>query len=119
MRILAFDSASNRTGWAALDNVGRGPVVDEAALYRALRDGRLDAAGLDVWYNYPADKASRSTTQPSDYPFHDLDNVVMSPHRGGYSTERIERRMAHLARLLNLAARGEPMPNRVDVWEGY
>jgi phosphoglycerate dehydrogenase-like enzyme len=104
-----------------LVNVGRGPIVDEGALYHALHEGRLYAAGLDVWYNYPDDRSSRSSTPPSAYPFHKLDNVVMSPHRAGMggSGEIELRRMAHLARLLNAGAAGEEMPNRVDLDAGY
>jgi phosphoglycerate dehydrogenase-like enzyme len=104
---------------AVLVNVGRGPIVDEAALYRALRDGRLYAAGLDVWYHYPQDTEARGHTPPSTYPFHELPNVVMSPHRAGGSTQTERLRAIHLARLLNAAARGEPMPNRVDLDAGY
>jgi phosphoglycerate dehydrogenase-like enzyme len=104
-----------------LVNVGRGAIVDEAALYHALRDGALYAAGLDVWYHYPADEAARSHTPPSAYSFHELENVVMSPHRagGGGSNQTEMQRLAHLAMLLNAAARGEEMPNRVDVQVGY
>lgn len=104
-----------------LVNVGRGPVVDQAALYQALTDGTLAAAGLDVWYNYPEDEESRANTQPADYPFGELDNVVMSPHRGGDGgTKDVEcLRMSALAALLNAAARGEPAPNRVDLEIGY
>jgi len=104
---------------ALLVNVGRGPIVDEAALYHALRDGTLHAAGLDVWYDYPADKAARSHTPPSAYPFHELDNVVMSPHRAAHFDDREMLRATHLAELLNAAARGQDMPNRVDVAAGY
>lgn len=104
---------------AVLVNIGRGPIVDEAALYRALRDGRLYAAGIDVWYNYPQDADARGHTAPSIYPFHELPNVVMSPHRAGGSTGTEALRVRHLARLLNAAARGEPMPNRVDLDAGY
>jgi phosphoglycerate dehydrogenase-like enzyme len=93
--------------------------VAEGALYHALSDGTLYAAGLDVWYNYPPDQAARAHTQPSAYPFHELDNVVMSPHRAGGSTETERLRMQHLAELLNAAARGESMPNRVDLEAGY
>ncbi|MFZ5916883.1 MAG: 2-hydroxyacid dehydrogenase [Chloroflexota bacterium] len=104
---------------AVLVNIGRGPIVDEAALYHALCEGRLHAAGLDVWYNYPADEAARAQTPPSAFPFHELENVVMSPHRGGQSHDTELLRAIELARLLNAAARGEPMPNRVDLQAGY
>ena len=104
---------------AVLVNIARGPVVEEAALYHALRERTILAAGLDVWYNYPADEAARAHTQPSAYPFHELDNVVMSPHRAGHSTATEALRLTHLAELLNAAARGEPLPNRVDLKAGY
>ncbi len=106
-------------GNAILVNVGRGLVVDQGALYHALKSGKLHSAGLDVWYNYPPDEASRANTPPADFPFHELDNVVMSPHRGGGAQEIESIRMAHLAELLNAAARGEPLPNRVDLKKGY
>lgn len=104
---------------AVLVNVGRGPVVDEAALYRALEEGKLHAAGLDVWYNYPEDVDARAHTPPANYPFHKLDNLVMSPHRAGSSDESERLRMTHLARLLTAAAQGELMPNRIDLAAGY
>ena len=102
-----------------LVNVGRGAIVDQEALYEALRTRRLRAAGLDVWYNYPPDAESRTDTPPGDYPFHELDNVVMSPHRGGSTEETAHLRMARLAQVLNALARGEEPPNRVDVAAGY
>jgi len=104
---------------ALLVNVGRGPIVDEAALYAALKSGTLGAAGLDVWYHYPPDEAPLATTFPSAYPLHELDNVVLSPHRGGMTNGGWARRLAQLAQMLNAAARGEPLPNRVDVTAGY
>ena len=104
---------------ALLVNIGRGPIVDEGALFRALQERRLYGAGLDVWYHYPADREARSQTAPASSPFGQLDNVVMSPHRGGQSdaTERL--RMEGLAALLNAAQQGRPMPNRVDLAAGY
>ncbi len=106
---------------AIVVNVGRGAVIDEAALYEALREGRLHSAGLDVWYQYPADEASRAHTPPSSYPFHELKNVVMSPHRagGGGAEESEQRRNMALAEMLNQVARGEPLPHRVNLAEGY
>ncbi|MFC2172662.1 NAD(P)-dependent oxidoreductase [Acidobacteriota bacterium] len=119
--LIGRDELSLLPREAVLVNIGRGPIVDEEALYRALENGTLHAAGLDVWYRYPKDESSRSRTPPSRFPFHELKNVVMSPHRGGsFGAEELERmRMEALAVLLNTAARGEPIPNRIDPQRGY
>lgn len=100
-------------------NVGRGATLDEEALYLALKAGRIRAAGLDVWWNYPKNEGERTTTPPSRFPFHELDNVVMSPHRGGWLSEAESNRNTALAALLNAAARGEPMTGKVDKTLGY
>lgn len=102
-----------------LVNVGRGRIVDQTALYRALTDGTLCAAGLDVWYSYPDSPEERSGTPPADHPFHELDNIVMSPHRGGGSRDTELLRMHHLAELLNALHNGSPSPNQVDISAGY
>lgn len=104
---------------AVLVNIGRGRIVDERALYEGLRAGRPHAAGLDVWYSYPPEEAARAAWPPSAYPFHELDNVIMSPHRGGAADETARLRMAALAEMLNEAAAGRPMENRVDLTAGY
>ncbi len=104
---------------ALLVNVGRAAVVDQAALYDALSNGNLGGAGIDVWYNYPSGPDERAATPPADYPFHDLDNVVMSPHRAGGGDTIEARRMAELAELLNALARGETDTQRVDLNAGY
>lgn len=102
---------------AVVVNVARGAVIDEAALFEALRDGRLHGAGLDVWYRYPRPDEER--TPPSAHPFEALDSVVMTPHRAG-STDATERlRMAALAEVLGAFARGADPPNRVDPGRGY
>ncbi len=108
-------------GDAVLVNVGRGAIVEQQALYEALRERRILAAGIDVWYNYPRDEASRTATPPADFSFHELDNIVMSPHRAGalYANENDVLRMEHLAASLNAAQRGDPIPNRVDLDRGY
>lgn len=80
---------------------------------------QIYAAGLDVWYAYPASSASPMQLAPATYPFHELENVVMSPHRAsnGIGSERL--RMKYLANLLNEAANGGEMPGRVNVQPGY
>ena len=103
---------------AVLVNVGRGPIVEEKALYDELASGRL-AAGLDVWYRYPEEEEARGDTAPATEPFHELDNVVLSPHRAGLCADTERLRAEALAEMLNGAARGEPMPHRVDLDRGY
>ncbi len=64
-------------------NVGRARLVDEDALFERLADGRLFAAGLDVWWRVPTTVETRAAWPPADRPFRKLDNVVMTPHVGG------------------------------------
>ncbi len=64
-------------------NVGRARLMDEDALFDRLNDGRLFAAGLDVWWRVPTTVETRGDWPPADRPFRDLDNVVMTPHVGG------------------------------------
>ena len=101
-----------------LVNVGRGEVVDEDALYDALRTRALFGAGLDVWWSYPEDEASRSATRPSRHPLHDLPTVVMSPHRANQVADWEHASFADVAATLRAAAEGRER-NRVDPRRGY
>lgn len=90
---------------AILVNTARGGIVDEAALALALRDGRLFAAGVDVFEREPV---------AADNPLLGLDNVVLSPHIGSASRET-RFAMASLAVDNAVAAvRGEPMLHCVN-----
>ena len=99
--------------------MGRARVVDEQALYTALETGALHSAGLDVWYQYPKDAASREDTAPSVYPFHTLNNVVLSPHRAGHGAASERLRGIHLANTLNALAAGIEPACRVCLEAGY
>jgi D-3-phosphoglycerate dehydrogenase len=79
--ISAARIASMRPG-AILVNVSRGPVVDDAALIAALRDGRLLGAALDVFSTQPL---------PADHPYLGLDNVIVTPHMAGITEESMMR----------------------------
>lgn len=87
-------------------NVGRAPVANEAALYEALRDRRIAGAGLDVWYQYPKPGEDRL---PSQLPFWDLENVIMTPHNGGLTPETMQARWVAIAENLRRLAAGEPL----------
>ncbi|MEQ9815329.1 MAG: 2-hydroxyacid dehydrogenase [Azospirillaceae bacterium] len=77
-----------------LVNIARGPVVDEAALYAALREGRLGGAVIDVWYRYP--EAEDPDQSPAHHPFGTLGNVVMTPHVSGWTEGTVARRWADI-----------------------
>jgi phosphoglycerate dehydrogenase-like enzyme len=62
---------------AYLVNTSRGPIIDEAALFRMLKEKRIAGAALDVYGTEPL---------PADHPFRKLDNVLLTPHIG-YVTE--------------------------------
>ena len=92
---------------AVLVNVGRGQICDEDALWTALKEKRIRGATLDVWYAYP--RHDDMTVAPSKYPFHELDNVWMTPHIAAWTTGMVDRRWSEIARNLDSLARGEPL----------
>lgn len=95
-----------------LINVARGRIVDEDALYEALRDGVIAGAAIDVWWNYPTEPGE--VALPSKHPFHELDNVLMAPHVSGRSRRTTRRRWEFIADQLERFARGEPLVNVVQ-----
>ena len=96
---------------AFLINVARGAICDEAALYTALRDHRIGGAALDTWWRYPS--PTEPEPRPSQYPFQDLPNVLMTPHCSPWTDATIERRALDIARNLDRCARGETLANIV------
>ncbi len=91
-------------------NVGRGPVVDEAALIAALREKRLAGAGLDVFEDEPL---------PADSPLWDMPNVIVSPHNSPSTPRQDERVAALFLENLRRYRAGEPLLNVVDKTAGY
>ena len=96
---------------AFLINIARGAVVDEDAIYAALRDHSIGGAALDVWWQYP--NAAEPERRPSRHPFHELPNVVMTPHCSGWTEGMVARRWGEVAGNINRFVRGEPLENVV------
>jgi phosphoglycerate dehydrogenase-like enzyme len=94
---------------AYLINIGRGPIVDETALYEALRDRRIAGAAIDVWYEYPPTGQGR----PGHLPFEELDNLVMTPHVAGWTEDTVLRRVEVMADNIRRVAAGEAPRNLV------
>ncbi|MDR7486867.1 MAG: phosphoglycerate dehydrogenase [Armatimonadota bacterium] len=89
---------------AYLINTARGGLVDEAALYEALRSGRLAGAGLDVADGEP----------PTDWRLAQLPQVVMTPHVAGLSTDAIERMERSVVETILAVARSERPPTLIN-----
>jgi phosphoglycerate dehydrogenase-like enzyme len=96
---------------AFLINIARGPVIDEDALYTALRDERLGGAALDVWWHYPS--ASEPNRRGSRHPFHELPNVIVTPHNSGWTSGMVRRRWDEVAENIRRFAAGETLINVV------
>lgn len=101
---------------ACLINVARAEVVHEEALYQALRERRIRAAALDVWYRYP--KAAEPNPLPCHQPFHELDNVIMTPHCSGWTDRCFAQRFGDIAANIDRLARGEALQNVVLTSKG-
>jgi D-3-phosphoglycerate dehydrogenase len=83
---------------AALVNHARGGVVDEDSLLRALTEGWIAGAGLDVFAEEPG---------PDGHPLYGLDNVVCTAHLGGWVEEAVPRLAVIMAGEMLMALRGE------------
>ena len=95
---------------AYLVNIARGAVVDEAALVRALREGWIAGAGLDVFEREPL---------PDESPLWAMDNVLISPHVAGFTPRYDERAVALFVENLGRYLSGKPLLNLVDKARGY
>jgi phosphoglycerate dehydrogenase-like enzyme len=95
---------------AFLVNPARAELVDQAALYAALRERGFAGAALDVWWHYP--KADEDVA-PADLPFAALPNVLMTPHLSGSTAGTFERRMHVVAANVGRFLRGEPVAHVV------
>jgi phosphoglycerate dehydrogenase-like enzyme len=95
---------------AYLVNIGRGKVIDEQALLNALTSKWIGGAGLDTHAKTPL---------PSDSPFFDLPNVILTPHMSGVSRGYFERVTALFCENLRRYLAGETLMNLVDKDKGY
>lgn len=91
-------------------NVGRGPVIVEAALIAALTERRIRGAALDVFDVEPL---------PEGHPFYKLDNVLLSPHSADHSVGWTDLAMKQFVENFERFRNGQPLANVVDKRMGY
>ncbi len=80
---------------SVLVNVSRGGIVDEKALYDALQQRKIAGAVIDVWYNY--NEKGKPEVAPFNFPFNELDNIIMSAHESGWTENQVKRRWQFIA----------------------
>jgi phosphoglycerate dehydrogenase-like enzyme len=95
---------------AVLINVGRGPVVEEAPLVRALQERWIHGAALDVFDSEPL---------PHAHPFYRLDNVLLSPHCADHTPDWMDRAMQFFLDNFERFRKGESLLNVVEKRQGY
>ena len=104
-------------------NVGRGMTINAEAMYEALKNNKIKAAAIDVWYNYPnnrgTDEQNPSPCYPSEFPFQELDNIIMSAHRAWNTDYPREHFIEAFIENINRFIKGEELRNLVNLDEGY
>lgn len=95
---------------AVVINLGRGPVIDQAAMVRALESKRIKGAGLDVFEHEPL---------PPGDPMYRLENVLLSPHTADHTSDWLHQAMRFFLEQYDRFERGEPLRNIVDKKLGY
>lgn len=96
---------------AFLINIARGQVIDEDAIYAALRDRKIGGAALDVWWQYP--NQDDPTRRGSRHPFHELPNTIVTPHNSGWTAGMVRRRWDEIADNIARFTRSDSLINIV------
>jgi phosphoglycerate dehydrogenase-like enzyme len=95
---------------AVLINLGRGPVIEEATMIKALSNGSIRGAALDVFDEEPL---------PAGHPFYKMENVLLSPHCADHTSSWLDDAMRFFLDQFARYSRGEPLRNVVDKKLGY
>jgi len=104
---------------AVVINVARGVIIDEQAFFTALAQHQIAGAGIDVWYNYEPTPDENGAKYPADYKFHELDNVVLSPHRAASPFEDLQRWDEQIENIRRIAGGRTDLLNIVDLDREY
>lgn len=108
--LIGVDELAAMKKETVLINVGRGPTIDEQAIIKALSEGRIRGAALDVFDHEPL---------PEGHPFYSLENVLLSPHCADHTPDWHENAMRFFIAQLERFKRGEALLNVVEKRLGY
>lgn len=100
-------------------NMARGEVVNEGALFMGLKNKTINAAAVDVWYSYQPEADEQGRKFPTMYPFHELDNILHSPHRAASPFSDLKRWDEVIENINRFAKGDKDFLYMVDMEEGY
>ncbi|MHA1552215.1 MAG: NAD(P)-dependent oxidoreductase [Candidatus Heimdallarchaeaceae archaeon] len=100
-------------------NMARGEVINEEAFYYVLKEEKILGAAIDVWYDYRPEPDEKGEKHPSSYPFHELDNVILSPHRAASPFSVLTRWDEQIENISRFARGEREFLNEVNLEEGY
>ncbi len=102
-----------------LINMARGSVINEEDLFETLINHRIFGAAIDVWYEYSPDPDENAKKYPYHFPFHTLDNVILSPHRGASPFDDLRRWDEVIENITRFSIGKKPFLNEVNLSLGY
>ena len=100
-------------------NVSRGDIIDEESLFISLKERIIKGAAIDVWYNYHPESDHENKKYPFNLPFHTLENIVLSPHRGYSPFNDLLRWDEVIDNITRMAQGHQDLLNIVDLEEEY
>ena len=99
-----------------LVNIARGSIIDQKSLFHSLKSNLIAGAAIDVWYNYSPDPIDGKYFPYSpEYPFHTLNNIILSPHRAGTLRGGLERWNGNIENIVRMAEGRSDFVNIIDM----
>ncbi len=102
-----------------LINLSRGQIINEKDLYKVLQNKLIQSAAIDVWYDYDPIPDKQNRKFPFKYPFHELDNIILSPHRAASPFDDLHRWDIVIENITKYAKAENNLINIVDLDKEY
>ncbi len=117
--MIAYNELKRLGPEGVLVNVGRGAVINQKSLYQALKKNDIAGAAIDVWYTYQPEPDESGRKYPFEQPFHELDNIILSPHRAYSPADDLERWDEIIENIRRFAQGRTDFLSIVDLKRGY
>ena len=99
--------------------MSRGELINQEDLYNSLKNKIISGAAIDVWYDYHPQPDKNGVKRPYKFPFHTLENIILSPHRGYSPFADLLRWNEVLENITRIAKGNKNLINIVNLKEEY